>query len=75
MAMDADDRVRSRFDAQFREGLKNVKFFLDPTTGREDAADVLNDIETFEEAIAAGRTTKVVTIDSDLPRKRFDSAF
>jgi hypothetical protein len=74
--MDDENRLRSRFAAQFGNGLKNVKFFLDPTTGRAGAADLFTEIESFEEAIAAGdRATKVMSVDSDIPRKRFDSAF
>lgn len=75
LAMDAENRVRSRFAAQFSGGLKNVKFFLDPTAGRGSTAELHQEIEAIEEAIAAGRTMPVAHIDGDIQRKPFDSPF
>lgn len=71
--MNAEDRFLGRFEAEFKKGLANVKFFVRPR--RMSVTGLFEEINQFEEAVHAGDFRVVESIDSQFPKTRFDAAF
>lgn len=69
------ERFANRFKPLFdNEGLVNIKFFM-LNKGGVSLPDFLGEAAAIQDTIAAGDFSVVESIDSDLPRKRFDAAF
>jgi hypothetical protein len=72
--MSNEQRLIARFDAEFQKGLANVKFFV--KSGRQSVADLIKEINEFEDTSASLADTRFVeTIDKACQKIRFDAEF
>lgn len=77
--MNAEERLLGRFRSEFEaKGLANVKFFVRPD--RMSVADLIGEINQFEDTVSAGDVVPVDIIDKDIEnrtveKKRFDAPF
>ena len=74
--MDPVTRAKERFSSQFEtDSLRDVKFFVSSDTGLVSAADLFDEICRIEDALSAGKTKSIASVDGGLPQKRFDQPF
>ncbi|MER9683025.1 hypothetical protein NKJ23_27505 [Mesorhizobium sp. M0184] len=67
-------RFKERFQASFDQGLENVKFFV-LDKGKVSFADLIKDVNTINDTIAAGGFRAINALDGDCETRRFDAAF